>query len=105
MPRVIIERLSPESSKKFRIIFLSPPWERKLTLLIGQQGAEDFTIHRDLQRKENYIRRHSSREDWSASGIKTAGFWSRWLLWNKPTLRESIKDIRERFSIHPILRG
>jgi hypothetical protein len=28
----------------------------------------------------------------------TAGFWSRWVLWNKPTITESIKDIQKRFS-------
>jgi hypothetical protein len=34
---------------------------------------------------------------WGKSGIDTAGFWSRWLLWNKPTIKESYDDIKRRF--------
>jgi hypothetical protein len=45
------------------------------------------------------MKRHRLRENWSKSGIKTAGFWSRWLLWNKPTLDESIRDIEKRFHV------
>jgi hypothetical protein len=48
-------------------------------------------------RKQNYILRHKSNED--SSNILTAGFWSRWLLWNKPTLRESITDIERNFGV------
>jgi hypothetical protein len=33
-------------------------------------------------------------ENWSKSRIETAGFWSRWLLWNKSTIKESYKDIK-----------
>ena len=31
--------------------------------------------------------------------MHTPGFWSRWLLWNKPTLAASIQDAQRRFSI------
>jgi hypothetical protein len=40
-----------------------------------------------------------NNENWSKSGIDTAGFWSRWLLWNKPTIKESYTDIKRRFDI------
>ena len=30
-------------------------------------------------------------------GIKAAGFYSKHVLWNKPTLKESIDDINKRF--------
>ena len=36
-------------------------------------------------------------EVWSKSGIDTAGFWSYWLLWNKPSIKESYEDIKKRF--------
>ena len=48
------------------------------TVHFGQEGAEDFTTHSDLKRKENYLARHKKRENWNASGIETAGFWARW---------------------------
>jgi hypothetical protein len=59
----------------------------------------DFTIHKDEQRKQRYINRQKNNEHWSKSGIDTAGFWSRWLLWNKPTIKESYIDIKRRFNI------
>ena len=64
----------------------------------GQAGASDMTQHKDPLRKERYIKRHSKmNENWTKSGINTAGFWSRWLLWNLPTIKESYEDIKKRF--------
>jgi hypothetical protein len=65
----------------------------------GQQGASDYTIHKDPERKARYITRHRDRENWTKSGLKTAGFWSRWLLWNLPTLSGSLRDIERRFKV------
>ena len=63
----------------------------------GASGYEDYTMHKDLKRKERYISRHQDAEDWTQNGIDTSGFWSRWLLWNKPTIKESYDDIKRRF--------
>jgi hypothetical protein len=65
----------------------------------GLQGYSDYTIHKDEQRMLSYVRRHagsasglrSRRENWSRSGAKTAGFWSRWLLWSKPNFNAALK--------------
>lgn len=65
----------------------------------GQEGASDFTKHKDVKRKQRYINRHEKRENWKKSGIQTAGFWSRWILWNKPTLRGSINDVNKKFNV------
>ena len=67
------------------------------TVSFGQKGASDFTKHKDKDRKERYIDRHKAREDWNASGVKIAGFYSKHVLWNKPTLKASIDDINKRF--------
>ena len=67
------------------------------TVSFGQKGASDFTKHKDKDRKEAYIARHKKNEDWNKSGAKTAGFYSKHVLWNKPTLKESIDDINKRF--------
>ena len=63
----------------------------------GAKGYEDFTTHQDPKRKDRYISRHKKREDWTKSGADTAGFYSRHLLWNKPTFNESFKDLKRRF--------
>ena len=67
------------------------------TVSFGQKMASDFTKHKDKDRKEAYIARHKKNEDWNKSGAKAAGLWSRHVLWNKPTLKESIDDINKRF--------
>jgi hypothetical protein len=73
----------------------------------GQEGYSDYTKHKDSERKERYIARHggnksgtkSSKEDWTKSGLDTAGFWSRYLLWGEPTLQSSINAIEKKFKI------
>ena len=64
----------------------------------GAKGYSDFTKNKDPQRKENYISRHKTSEDWGKSGVKSAGFWAKHVLWNKPTLKGSIGDINSRFN-------
>jgi hypothetical protein len=65
----------------------------------GQASASDFTIHKDPERKQRYINRHEKNESkfWDKSGIDTASFWARFLLWNKPTIKSSYEDIKKRF--------
>jgi hypothetical protein len=89
---------STHSEKKFSVRTL----EGHRIIYFGAKGYQDFTKHKDEKRKELYIARHEDNEDWTKSGMTTAGFWARWLLWNKPTLAESIKDIEERFHINVI---
>ena len=59
----------------------------------GATGYEDFTQHKDEARKNAYIKRHQKREDWN--NPDTPGFWSRWLLWNKTTIKASYDDIKK----------
>ena len=67
------------------------------TVSFGQKGASDFTKHKNTDRKERYIDRHKKNEDWTKTGARSAGFYSKHVLWNKPTLKESIDDINEKF--------
>jgi hypothetical protein len=52
----------------------------------GLRGYSDYTLHKDRARMKRYLGRHAGRENWTRSGAKTAGFWSRWLLWSSPSL-------------------
>lgn len=74
------------------------------TIHFGAKGYSDYTIHRDPERKQRYIDRHRDNENWTKSGIDTAGFWSRWLLWGEPTLGQSIEKIEDKFAVKIIRR-
>ena len=87
---------SAHPAKKFAIRTL----ESHKVIQFGAKGYEDFTTHKDEERKELYISRHEDNEDWTKSGIKSPGFWARWILWNRPSLKDSIKDTEERFNIN-----
>ena len=63
----------------------------------GAFGYSDFTEHRDEDRKYRYLKRHYERENWNDP--YTAGALSRWLLWNRPTLQESLREFKEYFDL------
>lgn len=86
---------STHPDKKFSIRTL----EGVKVVHFGAKGYDDFTVHKDEERKERYLLRHEDNEDWTKSGILTPGFWARWILWNKPSLKQSIKDTEEKFGI------
>ena len=59
---------------------------------------KDYTLHSPNERdekKKNYISRHRKNENWNDP--KTAGFYSKNILWNKPSIGESIKDMNKRY--------
>jgi len=86
---------SPTSTKKFRIIFSDGKH-----IDFGSRGASDFTINKNPDRKRSYLARHgASGQDWSVNGVRTAGFWSRWLLWNETSIPEAMRFITFRFGI------
>jgi hypothetical protein len=38
------------------------------------------------------------KEDWGLSGIKTAGFYAKNILWNKKTIQESVNDLNKKYN-------
>ena len=65
----------------------------------GGAGYSDYTKHKDPERKKRYLTRHRAKEQWGKTGIHTPGFWSRWLLWNQPSLQKSIEHTEKQFGI------
>ena len=88
---------STNLSKKYDAFIDVDGKTRKVSF--GAAGMSDFTIHKDEERKQRYIQRHKDNEDWTSSGVLTAGFWSRWYLWNLPTKEASLRYIKERFNL------
>lgn len=90
--------LADDGKHKFKVEIYNGKYKIK-TIKFGADGYSDFTFHKDTDRKKAYIARHEQNEDWSKNGILTAGFWARWLLWNKPTLEASMTDIEDQFKV------
>ena len=88
---VVISK-SDNKNKKYKAVI-----DGKKTVHFGQAGASDMTQHKDKDRKQRYIDRHKKREDWGASGVKTAGFYAKHVFWNKDTLTKSVDDLNKRF--------
>ena len=71
MPTTILISKSDKPDKKLKAEI------HHKTIHFGQQGASDFTINKDTARRHMYIDRHRKHEDWTKSGIDTAGFYSK----------------------------
>jgi hypothetical protein len=97
---------SDEKGKKYEAIFRDkecpckasekPECGRKETRVsFGAKGMSDYTINKDDERKNRYISRHKTNENWN--NYKTAGFYAKNILWNKPTVEASVADTNRRF--------
>ena len=85
---------SSDPRKKFDAV-VEQEGARTKTVRFGQKGASDYTQHKDAERKQRYLARHKATEDWN--DFRTPGFWAARLLWNKPTLAASARDIASKF--------
>lgn len=90
--RLLSIKKSPIKGKKLRASFSDGTHTD-----FGCAGMSDFTKHKDRARMQRYISRHKSRENWR--NYKSRGSLSRYILWNKPSLRSSITDYKKRFKL------
>jgi len=89
-------RRSRNPEKKWDAVFEKEGKEKVVSF--GAKGYSDFTKHKDVTRKARYIKRHSGMgEHWDKPD--TPGALSRWILWNKPSLKGSLRDFKKRFSL------
>lgn len=83
---------SNRSDKKYMAIFTIG--KRNYKVHFGASGYSDYTIHNDEKRMLRYRARH--RND-HIDQFDSPGALSWWILWNKPSLEESIEDYRKHF--------
>jgi hypothetical protein len=89
-------RKSHRKEKKFDAVFLKDGKEKVVPF--GATGYSDFTKHKDVTRRARYLKRHSGMgEHWNKPD--TPGALSKWVLWNKKTLKASITDFKRRFRL------
>ena len=68
----------------------------KKKISFGASGYSGFTKHQDLLRRDSYIKRHS-KEDWSKSNIASPAWMSRYILWEKPTLKGAVDNANKKY--------
>lgn len=94
-----IIKKSTRKEKKLMVIIYDNNKKVK-TIHFGAIGHGDYPFYYKTKGKQyaqykkgQYIARHRVREDWTDK-LK-AGFWARYILWNKPTIKQSIEDLRK----------
>jgi hypothetical protein len=88
---------SRRADKKWDAVFVKEDGREKVTPF-GQKGYSDYTKHKNKTRKQRYIKRHAGMgENWNDP--TTPGALSRWVLWNKPSFKASVKDYKKRFNL------
>lgn len=70
---------------------------KKKKTSFGAKGYQDYLEHHDDERKARYLKRH--QKDLKTNNPLRAGYLSYYILWNKPTLEESIADYKNRFHL------
>jgi len=101
MMQVVVQKTNRKDKKLDAVI------DGEKTVPFGQKNAADFTLHKDPERKARYNNRHEGmNEDWTKSGINTAGFYSKHVLWNKDTIQKSVNDLNKKYkSVNFILKS
>ena len=89
---------STTQGKKYTAVFYDEETRKKIkTTHFGAVGYQDFTQHKDEDRKQAYLARHKNNENWA--DYKSAGALSRWLLWSKPSVSASYNDYIRKFNL------
>ena len=88
---------SDKTNKKFTAVINN---DKKIHF--GDSRYSDYTLHKDTERKKAYLARH--KKD-NYTNPNYPGFYATNLLWNKPTLKESIKNTNEKYNINIKLKS
>ena len=88
---IIIKKSSAENKKYTAVI------DNKKSIHFGDNRYQDFTIHKNTERKNAYLARHKHDK---TSNPLYAGFYASNLLWNKKTLAESIRDTNDKYNVN-----
>ncbi len=92
----IVKSNKPE--KKLMAVFKNNNTGSEKIVHFGAKGYEDYTMHKDPQRMQRYIKRHSRKENWTKSGLMSPGALSRFVLWSDTDLNRAIKKYKNKFN-------
>ena len=88
---------SDRDGKKMKAVFYDGDKKVKTTHF-GLDTGSTYIDHKDEDKKKAYIARHSkNNENWN--DYQSAGSLSRYILWNKTSLKDSINDYKKKFNL------
>jgi hypothetical protein len=86
-----------DSTHKWVGVFTDETTKDERRIPFGAKGMSDYTLNKNPLRRQSYLSRHRSREDWT--NPMTAGALSRWILWEATSIQEAVRKFRRRFSL------
>ncbi len=90
-------------NKKYMVIIYDSRTDKTVKIEFGDRNYQDFTTHRSLARKYDYLKRALGIKDKlgreTYNNPLSANFWSVNLLWNEPTIEKSIHDVKKKYGI------
>jgi hypothetical protein len=96
MVKLISIKESDKPDKKLMATFQMSEGRTKTTHF-GSKGMDDYTITKDKEQRDRYRQRH--KKDLDTKDPTRAGYLAWFVLWNKPTIKESIADYKKRFNL------
>tara|TARA_R100001086_G_C11676984_1_gene214581 strand:- start:288 stop:581 length:294 start_codon:yes stop_codon:yes gene_type:complete len=96
MVKLVVSK-SDKKDKKYKAVFTYEDGKTKTTHF-GAKGMEDYTTHKDKERRSRYRARH--KKDLKTNDYTRAGYLSYYILWgDKTNLKDAIKDYKKRFKL------
>jgi len=93
--------ISPSTNlnKKYKAVI-----NGRKTIHFGHSSYDDFTTHNDPKRRDNYIAR-TSKQDHSKQNIASPAWMSRFIAWEKPTLKGAVASANKKHKdVHFVLK-
>lgn len=85
-------------NKKLKAIFYDEKGKKIKTTQFGDNRYEDYTQHKDKQRRSKYLSRH--KKDLDRGDYKSAGYLSYYILWGDSTSRNTnINKYKKMFKL------
>lgn len=85
---------STKKGKKWMVVF-----ETGEMVHFGAEGYDDYTTHGDIKRKQLFLKRFRTLILENRNDFHSPMFWSMMLLWNKPTMKESIDYLENKYDV------
>tara|TARA_R100001594_G_scaffold50365_1_gene83507 strand:+ start:103 stop:396 length:294 start_codon:yes stop_codon:yes gene_type:complete len=96
MVKLVVSK-SDKKDKKYKAVFTYKDGKTKTTHF-GAKGMEDYTTHKDKERRSRYRARH--KKDLKTNDYTRAGYLSYYILWgDKTNIKDAVKDYKKKFNL------